>query len=212
MGLREMAVPVIVDGKPVAIIYGGQVHCGPPRSEKFEQMATQLTRIGLSAEELNQLRTAYLQTPVLTERQYRATTRLLRIFAHQLAESANGWIVVGHPHEPSIVRQAKLFMRQHLDTPLSTIVVARYIHQGADQFSRLFKKSTGLTVKEYVNRARIERVKLLLANPEKRISQAALEAGFGDFAHFNRTFKRYTGRTPRQYRSGLGRASRISLP
>jgi AraC-like DNA-binding protein len=143
----------------------------------------------------------------LTDRQYRAAVRLLTIFAHQLGDSANGWIVLGHPNEPALIRQAKHFIRAHLAEPLSPGAVADHVHLNADRFSRLFKKVTGVTVAEYVNRARVERVKQLLANPDTRVSEAALATGFRDIAHFNRSFRRYTGQSPRQYRAQLAGAT-----
>ena len=206
MGLSEVAVPVTVGGRPVAIIYGGQVLREPPRRKRFGQLAHRLARCGLSPLDLRRLRTAYFQTPVLTDRQYRAAVRLLTIFAHQLADSANGWIVLGHAREPALVRQAKSFIHTYLAEPLTITAVAQHVHLSADRFSRLFKKATGLTLTEYVNRARVERAKQLLANPDTRIGEVALAAGFRDFAHFNHTFKRYTGQNPRQYRVRLAGA------
>jgi len=201
MGLSEVAVPVTVAGRPVAIIYGGQIHRTPPHHKRFLQLAPRLAGCGVSAKDLLRLRAAYFQTPVLTERQYRAAVKMLTIFAHQLADSANGWIVLGHPHEPALIRHAKHFIQTYLTEPLSTNVVAKHLHLSADHLSRAFKKTTGVTLKEYVNRARVQRVKQLLANPDARISEAASAAGFRDFAHFNHTFKRYTGQSPRQFRA-----------
>ena len=199
MGLSEVAVPVTVSGRTVAIIYGGQVLREGPRRERFSRLAQRLTDCGLSSRDVRRLRTAYFRTPVLTERQYRAAVRLLTIFAHQLADAANGWIVLGHPQEPASIRQAKHFIQAHLAHALSTSAVAKRVHLNADRFSRLFRKVTGVTLTEYVNRARVEQVKHLLANPDARIAESALAAGFYDIAYFNRTFKRYTGLTPRQY-------------
>ena len=205
MGLSEVAVPVTVGSRTVAIIYGGQVLREGPRRDRFSKLARQLTDCGLSSRDVRRLRTAYFRTPVLTDREYRATVRLLTIFAHQLADAANGWIILGHPQEPPLIRQAKCFIRERLGEPLSTSAVADHVHMSADRFSRFFKKVTGITLKDYVHRVRIERVKLLLANPDTRVGEAALATGFRDIAHFNRRFRRCTGQSPRQYRAGLAK-------
>ncbi len=207
MGLSEVAVPVTVNGRAVAVLYGGQILSQPPRKQRFATLARQLASCGLKRRDLRVLRRAYFQTPILTDRQYRAAVRLLTIFAHQLADSANGWIVLGRSHEPAFLRQVKPFIQTRLTGPLSTTAVAERAHLSADRFSRLFKKATGVTLKEYVNRARVERVKELLADPDLRISEAASATGFRDIAHFNRTFKRYTGHSPRQHRARLAGAA-----
>ena len=85
--------------------------------------------------------------------------------------------------------------------------MAAHVQLSADRFSRLFKQATSLTVADYVNRVRVERVKRLLANPDTRVGEAALAAGFRDIAYFNRTFKRCTGRSPRHYRAGLAKTA-----
>jgi AraC-like DNA-binding protein len=89
----------------------------------------------------------------------------------------------------------------HLEEPLTTESVARHVGVSVDRFGRQFKMSTGMTLKEYLNRARVERVKQLLTNPGARISESALAAGFRELGHFNHIFKRYTGQTPREFRS-----------
>ena len=42
-----------------------------------------------------------------------------------------------------------------------------------------------------------------LSERHRPLSQIAAEAGFADQSHFTRTFKRFTGLTPRQYRTFL---------
>ncbi|MEM9210037.1 MAG: AraC family transcriptional regulator [Pseudomonadota bacterium] len=42
-----------------------------------------------------------------------------------------------------------------------------------------------------------------MADPTKPLSDVALACGFADQAHFSRSFKQVTGRTPRAYRSEL---------
>jgi AraC-like DNA-binding protein len=47
---------------------------------------------------------------------------------------------------------------------------------------------------------RIEKVKNLMLNPHKRISEAAYEAGFQSLSQFNRVFLRIAGESPSDYR------------
>jgi AraC-like DNA-binding protein len=67
----------------------------------------------------------------------------------------------------------------------------------------MFKKSTGMTFTDYLARVRVERVKALLLNPHKRVSEAAFEAGVQSLSQFNRVFRRLEGCAPSAHRARL---------
>jgi AraC-like DNA-binding protein len=64
---------------------------------------------------------------------------------------------------------------------------------------RAFKERYGMTPHAYQTNRRIQhgREQLRRGNP---IADVALEVGFADQAHFQRTFKRFVAATPAQYR------------
>ncbi|MEO9749312.1 MULTISPECIES: helix-turn-helix domain-containing protein [Marinobacter] len=64
---------------------------------------------------------------------------------------------------------------------------------------RAFKQHFGLTPHAYLLNRRIQLGRLELANGTP-IAEAALNAGFADQPHFQRTFKRLMAATPNQYR------------
>lgn len=49
-------------------------------------------------------------------------------------------------------------------------------------------------------RSRLRRAAQLLAQPERSITEVALDCGFGDLSNFVRTFRRATGVTPGAFR------------
>ena len=63
--------------------------------------------------------------------------------------------------------------------------------------------ATGMTFTDYLARVRIEKVKNLLLNPHKRVSEAAYEAGFQSLSQFNRVFRRIAGESPTTFRDRL---------
>jgi AraC-like DNA-binding protein len=70
---------------------------------------------------------------------------------------------------------------------------------------RAFKKYTGKTVMDYVMERRVQSAMLQLRGTTDKIAGVALDSGFNDLSHFNRTFKRMLGCSPREYRqAGLG--------
>jgi len=66
--------------------------------------------------------------------------------------------------------------------------------------SSLFKKETGSTLTDYVNKQRIERAKELLASTNMQIQNIAQRCGMLDVNYFTKTFKKYTDLTPKKYR------------
>jgi AraC-like DNA-binding protein len=75
-------------------------------------------------------------------------------------------------------------------------------------FTECFKQATGETVVGYINRCRVAYAARLMLESDN-ILDCAYTAGFGDIAHFYRTFKRYVGKTPKAFlnlqREGLWR-------
>ena len=65
-----------------------------------------------------------------------------------------------------------------------------------------FKAATGFSVIDYVIHCRVQQARALLATGCS-VQQAGESAGFGDMAHFTRTFRRITGLTPSQFSRSL---------
>src|SRR5208283_4433257 len=133
--------------------------------------------------------------------------RLLSIFAQHLAALSNQLIVQEEKSEsPQIVR-ARVFITEHQEEDLSLKEVARAVNTSAFYFCKMFKQATGLTFTDYLARVRVEKVKNLLLNPHKRISEAAFEAGFQSLSQFNRVFKKIEGLSPSDFRDQLHAAA-----
>lgn len=71
----------------------------------------------------------------------------------------------------------------------------------ADYLNRMFKRETGLSLREYRDALRIAAAKrLLLAG--QRVSDVAEGTGFADLNYFSRWFKKWSGVTPGSFRRG----------
>ncbi|MDF2566677.1 MAG: transcriptional regulator, AraC family [Oscillospiraceae bacterium] len=69
-----------------------------------------------------------------------------------------------------------------------------------NHFCKIFKKSTGMTVLEYTQKARIEEACKLLKTTDKKIIEIASLVGYSNLKYFNEVFKRHIGNTPGEYR------------
>ncbi len=66
-------------------------------------------------------------------------------------------------------------------------------------FSKLFKKLSGKTFKDYLNCLRIEKAVDMLSGGTQSVSEIAFSCGFGSIRNFNRVFKKVTGKSPVKY-------------
>ncbi|MEL6559614.1 MAG: AraC family transcriptional regulator ligand-binding domain-containing protein, partial [Bacteroidota bacterium] len=60
-----------------------------------------------------------------------------------------------------------------------------------------------ITYRDLVRKKQEEIAKFLLRKPEKGIAEVAFETGFSEQSAFNRAFKRWTGKTPADFRKSL---------
>jgi AraC-like DNA-binding protein len=201
-GLCDTAVPVAVAGKVVGFLQTGQVALRKPTGAGFSKVARQLILWGVKVD-LNQLQDAYFHSKLLPREQYEAMIRLLEIFAKHLSVMANQLLVAQQHEEPPLITRAKRFIGEHQAESLSLEQMAGTLNVSTFYFCKMFKKATGLTFTDYLSRARIERAKNLLLNPNLRVSEAAYDCGFVSLTHFNRVFKRVTGKSPTDYRRTL---------
>ncbi len=72
---------------------------------------------------------------------------------------------------------------------------------GVRQLCRRFKKATGETPLSYLQRFRVEQVKIGLESTNKAINNLIFDVGYEDPTSFRRLFKRLTGLTMQEYRS-----------
>lgn len=86
----------------------------------------------------------------------------------------------------------------HKDVSLSDM--AAHFGLSFGYMSRIFKKITGQTFKDYLNIYRIEKAKQFLdEQPDVTINALAEQLGYTNANSFIRTFKRYVGYSPTQY-------------
>ena len=63
-------------------------------------------------------------------------------------------------------------------------------------FSRSFKKVTGMTFKNYLNRTRISKAEQLLFESGGSISETAIACGYNSISYFISVYRQITGKTP----------------
>ncbi|MEM9157897.1 MAG: helix-turn-helix domain-containing protein [Verrucomicrobiota bacterium] len=101
---------------------------------------------------------------------------------------------------PRHYRKVLDFVAKHYDSRVAVEDLAKVAGLSPFHFSRLFKRAIGETPHQFLMAYRVERAKELLADKERPMVEIALSCGFSDQAHFSRSFKQSTGKSPRAWR------------
>jgi AraC-like DNA-binding protein len=198
-GLREFAVPILAAGRHVSTLVAGSV-LDHAWSELDLSRVKEFCK-GSSCEPLEEdLRDAYGQTPRVAPGKLRYMLQNLELVAHHLGLHADKLPMMTSQGEPPLVRRMKELVAADLSILLSVKSISKGLHCSPDYLERVFKKHTGRKVGDFFKLARMERADQLLTGCKSKIAAVAFEAGFGSVSQFNRTFKAFTGYTPKQWR------------
>ncbi|RNA63355.1 AraC family transcriptional regulator [Chryseobacterium nematophagum] len=90
------------------------------------------------------------------------------------------------------------YVEQNYDKEINIVDIAKLANLTLPAFCNFFKKATQITFTEFVNRYRINKACLLIAQ-DKSISECSYSCGFNNVTYFNRMFKKYTEKTPSEF-------------
>lgn len=201
-GLCDSTVPVRMGGETMGFLQTGQIATRRPARNQFKKILRQILEWGGAADG-SHLEEAYFKSRVMRVEKYQAVLRLLESFAQHLSMVSNQIHLQQQNDEPPMIKRAREYINQRKSDNLTLGEVARSVNVSVFYFCKMFKKATGLHFTEYLSRARVERAKNLLLNPNLRVSEIAFEVGFQSLTHFNRVFRRIEGQAPTAYRKSL---------
>lgn len=78
--------------------------------------------------------------------------------------------------------------------------VASYVNMNRTSFCVFFKRATGKSFFSSLNEYRISSSCLMLSETARPVADICYAVGFNDIPHYNRTFKKLKGLTPKEYR------------
>jgi AraC-like DNA-binding protein len=99
--------------------------------------------------------------------------------------------------------QTQRIMQRIEDTVMSAdpIDIPRLIGARYRQQAIRFRRATGLSPMQYYQKRRIQQAATLMLQSDTSVTEAAMELGYFDAAHFIRHFQRWMGLSPSAYRS-----------
>lgn len=89
--------------------------------------------------------------------------------------------------------------KNYQNSELTLQILCKYLSISPSYFSAVFKKETGETFVEVLTKKRMEVAKNLLKYTSLRNYEIAERVGFSDSHYFSQTFKKFVGKTPKEY-------------
>lgn len=123
--------------------------------------------------------------------------KLIQSMADEIIKSYNS-------AQAADVRREILSTQDYIDknysNDLSVETLASLVYLTPDYLSRLFKKSTGKSISQYIRQVRMEKASQLLRTTNRKVIDIGTSVGYINYSYFCQSFREYFGKSPEKYR------------
>lgn len=105
------------------------------------------------------------------------------------------------------VQKALLHIDGNLTENLTLRSLAENFNVSPSYLSSLFRKETGYTLTDYINRRRVRHAMHLLKTTRLQVQTVAQHCGMMDVQYFSKIFKKVAGMTPKEYRNSVSQTA-----
>lgn len=121
--------------------------------------------------------------------------KLIEIIIQILRKISENSVTSEHPCVKTILEH----INNKYMTRLSLSEISKELNYSSAYLSRLFKKQTGMSFAEFLQKKRIENSCRLLLSSDKKVSEIASMVGYSDLKSFQSAFKKNIGMPPKTY-------------
>lgn len=138
------------------------------------------------------------QTEDLETRTAKADTSINRFLLERVKEETDG--IVLSPNRISL--DVENLIKDALPSGIPSIhQIGEHLGMSNRTLTRRLAEN-GLTFRDLIKKTQLEAAKKLLLEPSRSIAEIAFETGFSEQSAFNRAFKRWTEKSPLEFRKG----------
>ena len=106
--------------------------------------------------------------------------------------------------EDATIYMIKEYIDKHYsEEQLSIKDISEHVFLSASYICTYFKSQTGQTLNQYITEYRMERAMQLLKDSRYQITDISAKVGYSNGNYFGKSFKKFTGVTPSQYREKI---------
>jgi AraC-like DNA-binding protein len=189
-GMREVTAPIFVNDT-----LAGYVMLGQFRSETAP-LESPYSRDWKKAQGSDALQQAYEQTAIFPEAKIET---LLSMFRHLMEFIVGGQMIQHKDYD--LIQPVIERIQENPELEIQLEEASRLVGRSSSTVSRVFKKVTGRSFKQYQVNYRLELAAAQLkARPNCPVSKIALAVGYDDALYFSRVFRKQFHCSPSEYR------------
>ncbi len=115
---------------------------------------------------------------------------------------------------PSLAKVRRIcdFITDNFREGIKSTDIANFADLHPKYAMSLFRRSTGMTLNEYVNLLRLSYAQAMLIDDEANVLHVAMESGFGSLSAFNKCFRKISGKSPSDFRRDYRLRHRFDRP
>jgi AraC-like DNA-binding protein len=98
------------------------------------------------------------------------------------------------------IHRSLVYLQYNFREQVTLADISREVHMSQSYFSERFSKEMGIPFQKYLQDMRLEFAEKLLRSTELPVTEICMKSGFNSLPHFERTFKKKFGMTPRDMR------------
>lgn len=117
--------------------------------------------------------------------------------------NADGVTLIIQNQNDDRINKVFQYVKDNYESEISLEQISQVALLTVPSFCRYFKKHTKKTFTQFVNDFRIRQAIRLISIGDKSISEISNEVGYNNFSHFNKQFKRVTGKSPSNYKKSM---------
>jgi len=172
----------------------------PETSSMIENLRTIKEGICFEGETLKSLQT--IMTSMSVQNNIEQLSSIIKIL-YEIGSSNQNRVVGTFEKQTKTnlkMREVWRFMITNYQRNIALDEVAQYVSMNRSSFCTFYKREKGQTFLAALNELRIESSCQMLRETNIPVADICYAVGFNDVPHFNRTFKKMKGETPKNYR------------
>nr|WP_302142766.1 response regulator [uncultured Schaedlerella sp.] len=124
-------------------------------------------------------------------------------YMEKLKASLNYTLPTGHLTHKKEILSIKKYIENNYMNEINLNLLSEELNFTPSYICKIFKKNTGMHIKEYLNQIRIEQAKRLIKQTNLKVYEIAEMVGFSRTSYFCTTFKKVTGVKISEYKESL---------
>lgn len=124
--------------------------------------------------------------------------KIMELLVEILRSDAPTGEKVPHNQTTTLIYNTMVYVRKHYAEDMDERELAKSLGMSYSYFSRSFKRVTGMSFKQYLNRTRVNQAEKLLCRDNASVSEVATKCGYNSISYFINVYKNITGKTPYQ--------------